>query len=100
MGRTATIQTGDRRHGIDVSGATVVVPTFPDEPNARDDQGATPLHQAAWEGDLPLIRRLLEAGADPSITDTRFGSTPLEWAEYAYQTEAADLLRQGEPKTF
>lgn len=96
---------GDRldllaRHGIDVSGATVVVPAFPDEPNARDDEGATPLHQAAWEGDLELIRRLLKAGADPSITDTRFGSTPLEWAEHAYQTEAADLLRQGEPKTF
>lgn len=89
---------GDRldllaRHGIDVSGVDVVVPAFPDDPNARDDQGATPLHQAAWEGDLPLIRRLLEAGADPSITDTRFGSSPLEWAEHAYQTEAADLLR-------
>lgn len=96
---------GDRldllaRHGIDVSGVRVVVPVFPDDPNARDDQGATPLHQAAWEGDLELIRRLLEAGADPSIADTRFGSTPLEWAEHAYQTEAADLLRQGEPKTF
>ncbi len=89
---------GDRldllaRHGIDVSGFDVVVPVFPDDPNARDDEGATPLHQAAWEGDLKLIRRLLEAGADPSITDTRFGSTPLEWAEHAYQTEAADLLR-------
>ena len=89
---------GDRldllaRHGIDVSGVRVVVPAFPDDPNARDDQGATPLHQAAWEGDLPLIRRLLEAGADPSTTDTRFGSTPLEWAEHAYQTEAAEFLR-------
>jgi hypothetical protein len=96
---------GDRldllaRHGIDVSGVRVVVPAFPDDPNVRDDQGATPLHQAAWEGDLPLIRRLLEAGADPSTTDTRFGSTPLEWAEHAYQTEAADLLRPSEPKTF
>jgi hypothetical protein len=81
------------RHGIDVSGAELVTPAFPDDPNARDDQGATPLHQAAWEGDVPLIRRLLDAGADPSITDDRFGSTPLEWAEHAYQTEAAELLR-------
>ncbi len=85
------------RHGIDVSGAELVAQTFPDEVNARDDEGATPLHQAAWEGDLPLIRRLLDAGADPSLTDGRFESTPLEWAEHAYQTEAADLLRQAAP---
>jgi len=81
------------RHGIDVSGVELVAPTFPDDPNARDDEGATPLHHAAWEGDLSLIRRLLEAGAEPSITDGRFGSTPLQWAEHAYQTEAAELLR-------
>lgn len=81
------------RHGIDVSGTEIVVPTFPTDVNARDDDGATPLHQAAWEGDLALIRRLLKAGADPSLTDGRFGSTPLQWAEHAYQTEAAELLR-------
>ncbi|OBJ46057.1 hypothetical protein A5630_12665 [Mycolicibacterium mucogenicum] len=81
------------RHGIDVSGVELVTQTFPDDPNARDDEGATPLHQAAWEGDLPLIRRLLAAGADPSLTDGRFESTPLQWAEHAYQTEAAELLR-------
>lgn len=84
------------RHGIDVSGAELVAQTFPDDVNARDDEGTTPLHQAAWEGDLPLIRRLLDAGADPSLTDGRFESTPLEWAEHAYQTEAADLLRKRE----
>lgn len=81
------------RHGIDVSGANVVIPVFPDDPNAFDDEGATALHQAAWSGDLDLIRRLLEAGADATITDRRFGSTALDWAEHAYQTEAADLLR-------
>lgn len=82
------------RHGIDVSGVDVVAPVFPDDPNALDDEGATALHQAAWAGDLELIRRLLDAGADPTLTDRRFGSTPLAWAEHAYQTEAADLLRQ------
>lgn len=82
------------RHGIDVSGVDVVAPVFPDDPNALDDEGATALHQAAWAGDLELIRRLLDAGADTTITDRRFGSTPLHWAEHAYQTEAADLLRR------
>ncbi|OCB14372.1 hypothetical protein A5717_09410 [Mycolicibacterium porcinum] len=81
------------RHGIDVAGVEVTVPAFPDDPNALDEEGATPLHQAAWAGDLELIRRLLDAGADLTITDRRFGSTPLEWAEHAYQTEAADVLR-------
>ena len=81
------------RHGIDVAGAEVVEPTTPDDLNARDEEGATPLHHAAWEGDLTLIQRLLDAGADPSVTDSRFESTPLGWAEHAYQTEAAELLR-------
>lgn len=81
------------RHGIDTAGATVVVPPFPTDVNARDDEGATPLHHAAWAGDSELIRRLLEAGADRTITDNRFGTTPLQWAEHAYHMEAAKLLR-------
>ena len=70
-----------------------LIRTFPSDPNRRDEDGATALHHAAWEGDLELIRRLLDAGADPTITDARFGTTALGWAEHAYQTEAADLLR-------
>jgi hypothetical protein len=81
------------RHGIDSAGVEVVVPTVPDEPNARDEHGATPLHHAAWDGDLQLIQHLLDAGADPTITDLQYGTTPLGWAEHSYQTEAADLLR-------
>lgn len=85
------------RHGIDVSGIEPIVPSTPDDPNTRDEQGATALHHAAWAGDLGLIQRLLEAGADPTITDQQFGSTPLGWAEHAYQTEATDLLRSHTP---
>lgn len=82
------------RHGIDVSGVEVVAPVLPDDPNVLDDEGATPLHHAAWTGDLELIRRLLDAGADATVTDRRFGTTPLAWAEHAYQAEAAELLRR------
>ena len=81
------------RYGIDVSGVEIVAPSDPDDPNVRDEQGATPLHHAAWEGDTELIQRLLDLGADPTITDLRFDSTPLGWAEHAYQTEAVELLR-------
>ncbi len=81
------------RHGIDVSGVEIVGSPAPADPNTRDERGATPLHHAAWDGDLRLIQRLLDAGADPTITDLQFGSTPLGWAEHAYQTEAAEMLR-------
>jgi hypothetical protein len=85
------------RHGVDVSGVELVLPSTPDDPNTRNENGATPLHEAAWAGDLELIQRLLDAGADPTIPDARFGSTPLGWAEHAHQTEAADLLRRHAP---
>lgn len=81
------------QHGIDTAGVELVVPSVPDDPNVRDEQGATPLHHAAWDGDLHQIQRLLDSGADPNITDAQYGTTPLGWAEHAYQTEAADLLR-------
>lgn len=81
------------RHGVDTSGIAVAAADFPDDPNALDDNGATALHHAAWDGDLELIGRLLDAGADPTILDARFDATALGWAEHAYQTEAADLLR-------
>ncbi|MET0899945.1 MAG: ankyrin repeat domain-containing protein [Mycobacterium sp.] len=81
------------RHGVDVTGARLVVPALPEDPNTRDENGATALHHAAWAGDLELIRQLLDLGADPRLTDRQFGTTPQGWAEHAYQTEAADLLR-------
>lgn len=81
------------RHGIDTSGVRTTTPRMPADPNEIDDEGATALHHAAWAGDLELIGRLLAAGADPTITDRRFGATPLGWAEHAYQSEAAELLR-------
>jgi hypothetical protein len=89
------------RHGIDVSGAESVIPrlstSFNDQdPNQRDADGATALHHAAWSGDLALMRQLLAAGADRTLRDGRFGTTPQAWAEHAYQDEAAELLRSGQ----
>lgn len=86
------------RHGIDVSGAHLVMPVLPEDPNTRDEKGATALHHGAWAGDLGLIRQLLELGADPGLTDRQFGTTPLGWAEHAYQTEAVELLRAVTPR--
>jgi hypothetical protein len=87
------------RRGIDISEAELVEREVPEDPNIRDDDGATPLHHAAWSGELDLIRRLLEAGADPNLVDHRFGTTPLGWAQHAYQTEAAAYLGSWQTRT-
>lgn len=34
--------------------------------NARNSFGLTPLHIATWRNHTPVVRRLLEAGADPN----------------------------------
>ncbi len=47
--------------------------------------GHTALHEAAYRGDLELIRTLLELGADPARQDTDHHATPLGWAQYAEQ---------------
>jgi hypothetical protein len=83
-------------HGIDVSGVALTQWTLPPDPNALVD-GRTALHDAAWEGDVVRVQALLEAGADPGIRDLTHGSTPLGWAEHAFQTETADRLRPVTP---
>lgn len=79
-------------HGVDVSGVAVTAWRVPEDVSALVG-GRTALHEAAWAGDLERIRLLLAAGADPAVVDEAYGTTALGWAEHAYQTEAADLLR-------
>jgi ankyrin repeat protein len=52
----------------------------------------TALHAAAEDGNLPLARKLLELGADPSLRDKNHDSTPLEWARYFGHQPLIDLL--------
>ncbi len=85
------------RHGVDVDGVELRDPTaLPADVNAKV-RGRTPLHDAAFDGDLERIGALLAAGADPTITDDEHGGRPLDWAEYSYQDEAAALLRRHTP---
>ena len=59
--------------------------------NARHG-GSTALHEAAFNGDVPLITALLAAGADPSLLDHEHRSTALGWAQYANQPAAVEVL--------
>ena len=76
-----------------------VVPVSIHAAPVRDDAGAI-VGASSVARDLTdreranaRFKALLDAGADPSAVDARFGTTPLQWAEHAYQDEAADLLR-------
>jgi hypothetical protein len=53
----------------------------------------TPLHNAAWMGNLEMVRLLVEVGADPEIQDPRFRATPLGWAQYNGKAEVAEYLK-------
>lgn len=58
----------------------------------RTVRGRTPLHVAALAGDQPIVDTLLALGADPTISDATYGSTPAGWALHAGFTGVAEQL--------
>src|SRR5262249_29574852 len=52
----------------------------------------TPLHDAAWAGDLETVKLLVELGADTSIRDPHYGGTPLGWAAHNRQRAMVEYL--------
>ncbi len=61
------------------------------DPNRKSREGGTPLHTAAFTGDLEIAELLLAHGADPSATDPK-GHTPLEVARDRKNVEVATAL--------
>jgi ankyrin repeat protein len=69
--------------------------------NAHSDWGSqgSALHSAAWNGDLRMVKLLVEAGADVTARDAEHDSTPAGWAKVAIDVtnnpdckEVADYL--------
>jgi hypothetical protein len=44
--------------------------------------GTTPLHQAAWTGNVETVRALIAHGADVNARDTMYQGTPIGWAQH------------------
>lgn len=61
------------------------------DPNAKNANGSTPVHTAAFTGNVPVLEMLLEAGGDPQAPDKE-GRSPLDLARERGNTEAAAEL--------
>ena len=61
---------------------------------ARDKDGSTPLHCAAWKGNVDVVRILLDAGApiNDHNQNSHWGTTPLHAAAHGNQRAVAELL--------
>jgi ankyrin repeat protein len=55
---------------------------------------ATALHAAAGQGQREVVELLVERGADQSIKDVRYQSTPLGWATYLGRDEVVAILSE------
>ena len=62
--------------------------------NARDEAGDTPLHYAAYFGELAVIRLLVERGADVSALNS-YGRTPRSWGRFKTRAVEEYLLSVG-----
>lgn len=66
--------------------------------NARDKEGNTPLHWAAWKGFPDVAEALIDAGADVGAhsQNEHWGTTPLHAAAHGNQKAVAEvLIRRG-----
>lgn len=78
-------------HGADVNQRA----TFGGPDHGLD---VTALHLATQNDDVEMLELLLDRGADPTVTDGRYHSTPAGWAEHFHARRSAELLRKVEPR--
>jgi ankyrin repeat protein len=68
-----------------------------DNPKTAIDStsGYTPLHAAAWYGNVSAIDVLMKHGADVRVREEKYHGTPAGWADYSGHKEARDLILRG-----
>ena len=62
--------------------------------NALDDNGFTPLHEAAESNSIEDLEELLASGANPNAKESLLNQTPLHRAAMAGSKDAAERLLQ------
>ena len=65
--------------------------------NAKDTDGLTPLHKAAWNGHLTVVTALVAAGADTAAKDND-GFTPIVKAKNQGKANVVTYLTSFEGK--
>lgn len=71
----------------------LILSECPDIVDARNSHGRTPLSEAVGVGSLALVRRLIDAGADPKQYN-HGGTALIDIAAYQGNREIAEFLRQ------
>ena len=56
--------------------------------------GRTPAHTAAGAGELDLLRKLVDRGADLTTRDPDFEATPLTWARFIDRPHVVTWLEE------
>ncbi len=68
------------------------------DPNLPNWQLVRPLHHMAATGNVEAAKLFLKYGADPTLIDEEYRSTPLGWAARKNQQEFIEFLLDHEPK--
>ncbi|KAG2273197.1 hypothetical protein Bca52824_067752 [Brassica carinata] len=77
---------------VDVESALNVLKKSSGILNLRNACGLTPLHIAIWRNHIPIVRRLLAAGADPDARDGESGWSSLHRALHFGHLAVASVL--------
>jgi ankyrin repeat protein len=75
----------------DITRLDEIVKNDPNKINAPDTSGSTPLHHAAWTGQIETINWLISNNADID-SQNNLQWTPLHWATRNGQTQSVKLL--------
>ncbi len=68
------------------------------DPNLPNWQRVTPLHHMAGQGTVSGAKLFLKYGADPSLVDAEYRTTPLGWAAREGQTDFVKFLLEYDSK--
>jgi predicted nicotinamide N-methyase len=91
----AAVELRDAARYKDIDVVRAVLCVYPLTVNSLDNHENTPLHMAAANGHVEIVKLLLQLGSDPSRRNDK-GNTPLHWAASNGQQAAVEALLQHE----